>query len=653
MGVKYVKDFSFPSAGGFHSGSVQRYAKGGHVTKLPAKAKDSAKGMPARAKPNAPARGAPKMESKPKVGKGQGYAEGGRVPGYEMDRLPAKKPPGRKMDLAPARRFKGKYEGYAEGGPVAELDAGQPDYVAPKPRYQDLLEMLPEAPVKREFVMPPEFDEEGFRVGPDRGGSRMYDPTRDAILEQTLPPLPPIGALTPLPEEPFYSPQEQRGAVGKLLMPEDRSIYDRPRPEPVDRVGNRRAMMGDRRDMVMRPGMRGVARRAAPARMRAPAPVRQPAMLPFELQPEPLVPVFKKGGAVKGEKIAKVMREYKEGKLHSGSKKGPVVKNPKQAMAIALSEARAARKAEGGLTSYEESGSAGGSSVGFKEAFRKAREQGLKEFSWKGDRYSTKLKEQSSSERKVEEKAEPGRKGPLSRGGKRNVSEMSEYKRERKMELPSDRGTSYRSQGDDTGMSASERAGKAREYAMDIATAGAFGKAFKGPVKDLAKGAMRKASEFVGGRKLKQAAAERAAREATPEYKSKAAQMEKFAEQMRARQKMGAKYAEGGEVMSKGPKTRYTAAKGRRQSRERAMEKWAEQRMKHAEMYAPGKSLDMSEYAKGGKVKHADVKMDKAMVKKAVHKHERAMHPGKPMTKLNKGGVPSYGRKAMYGGGKC
>jgi hypothetical protein len=593
------------------------------------------------------------MESKPKVGKGQGYAEGGRVPGYEMDRLPAKKPPGRKMDLAPARRFKGKYEGYAEGGPVAELDAGQPDYVAPKPRYQDLLEMLPEAPVKREFVMPPEFDEEGFRVGPDRGGSRMYDPTRDAILEQTLPPLPPIGALTPLPEEPFYSPQEQRGAVGKLLMPEDRSIYDRPRPEPVDRVGNRRAMMGDRRDMVMRPGMRGVARRAAPARMRAPAPVRQPAMLPFELQPEPLVPVFKKGGAVKGEKIAKVMREYKEGKLHSGSKKGPVVKNPKQAMAIALSEARAARKAEGGLTSYEESGSAGGSSVGFKEAFRKAREQGLKEFSWKGDRYSTKLKEQSSSERKVEEKAEPGRKGPLSRGGKRNVSEMSEYKRERKMELPSDRGTSYRSQGDDTGMSASERASKAREYAMDIATAGAFGKAFKGPVKDLAKGAMRKASEFVGGRKLKQAAAERAAREATPEYKSKAAQMEKFAEQMRARQKMGAKYAEGGEVMSKGPKTRYTAAKGRRQSRERAMEKWAEQRMKHAEMYAPGKSLDMSEYKKGGKVKHSDVKMDKAMVKKAVHKHERAMHPGKPMTKLNKGGVPSYGRKAMYGGGKC
>jgi hypothetical protein len=163
---------------------------------------------------------------------------------------------------------------------------------------------------------------------------------------------------------------------------------------------------------------------------------------------------YAKGGNVKGKKIAKVMREYKAGKLHSGSKKGPVVKNPKQAMAIALSEAGASKKAEGG-------------------------------------------------------------------------------------------------------------------------------------------------------------------------------------------------------VMSKGPSTRYTAAKGRRMAKERAMERRALDKARHAEKYAPGLSLDMSEYKKGGKVKHSDVKMDKAMVKKAVHKHEKAMHPGKPMTKLNKGGVPSYGRKAMYGGGKC
>jgi hypothetical protein len=43
-------------------------------------------------------------------------------------------------------------------------------------------------------------------------------------------------------------------------------------------------------------------------------------------------------------KVKKVMHEYKEGELHSGSKKGPIVRNPKQAIAIALSEARKTKK---------------------------------------------------------------------------------------------------------------------------------------------------------------------------------------------------------------------------------------------------------------------------------------------------------------------
>ena len=42
-------------------------------------------------------------------------------------------------------------------------------------------------------------------------------------------------------------------------------------------------------------------------------------------------------------KIRKVMREFKEGTLHSG-KKGPVVKNPKQAIAIAISESKSKKK---------------------------------------------------------------------------------------------------------------------------------------------------------------------------------------------------------------------------------------------------------------------------------------------------------------------
>lgn len=47
---------------------------------------------------------------------------------------------------------------------------------------------------------------------------------------------------------------------------------------------------------------------------------------------------------VKPSKVGTVMHEYKEGKLHSGSKKGPVVKSRKQAVAIAMSEAGMSRK---------------------------------------------------------------------------------------------------------------------------------------------------------------------------------------------------------------------------------------------------------------------------------------------------------------------
>lgn len=42
-------------------------------------------------------------------------------------------------------------------------------------------------------------------------------------------------------------------------------------------------------------------------------------------------------------------------------------------------------------------------------------------------------------------------------------------------------------------------------------------------------------------------------------------------------------------------------------------------------------------YYRGGKV--SDAAQDKAVVKAAVHKHEKAMHPGKPLTKLAKGGA--------------
>lgn len=43
------------------------------------------------------------------------------------------------------------------------------------------------------------------------------------------------------------------------------------------------------------------------------------------------------------DKVHKVMSEFKSGTLHSGSKKGPKVTSRKQAIAIAMSEARKER----------------------------------------------------------------------------------------------------------------------------------------------------------------------------------------------------------------------------------------------------------------------------------------------------------------------
>ncbi len=44
------------------------------------------------------------------------------------------------------------------------------------------------------------------------------------------------------------------------------------------------------------------------------------------------------------KKVEKVMKEGYEGKLHSGSKSGPIVSNPSQMKAIAMSEAGMSKK---------------------------------------------------------------------------------------------------------------------------------------------------------------------------------------------------------------------------------------------------------------------------------------------------------------------
>lgn len=46
----------------------------------------------------------------------------------------------------------------------------------------------------------------------------------------------------------------------------------------------------------------------------------------------------------KTNKVKKVMHEWGEGKLHSGSKHGPVVQSQKQAVAIAMKESGQSKK---------------------------------------------------------------------------------------------------------------------------------------------------------------------------------------------------------------------------------------------------------------------------------------------------------------------
>lgn len=55
-----------------------------------------------------------------------------------------------------------------------------------------------------------------------------------------------------------------------------------------------------------------------------------------------------------------------------------------------------------GKTSYADSGSAGGSNINFKDAFKAARKQGLDTFTWRGKKYTTELKEEKKP--KEEEK---------------------------------------------------------------------------------------------------------------------------------------------------------------------------------------------------------------------------------------------------------
>lgn len=270
MAVKYVKEFDYPSEGGFHKSK-----------------------MPSRAMPNAPARGAARMESKPKMGKGQGYAAGGRVPGREMDKLPAKKPPGRMMDLAPSKPERGQYQGYNKGGKVQKYSNGN----------------VVRRGATRAAAMTPQASRAAAAAS-QAAGTNAYNRMLNNAFSQYM---------------------QNANLLNKAAAPSALRVAGKIASRAIPYAGTA-LLAKDAYDVA-----KDLYDQYQQSQQSGPT----------------YNPEMEQPGLAKGGKVSKVMREYKAGKLHSGSKKGPVVKNPKQAVAIALSEARKAgakipKKAAGG-----------------------------------------------------------------------------------------------------------------------------------------------------------------------------------------------------------------------------------------------------------------------------------------------------------------
>jgi hypothetical protein len=264
MAVKYVKDFEFSADRGFHKSAE------------PMKAKASYGDMPARAKPNAAAMGAKKMESAPGRAK---YAGGGQTSYADLQARKA--------------ATKAREEAFRKANSVEARAAAA---------------RAARSGMSAQVIIP----------GTKNGVPGYYT---DASRKN-------------------FVPTQEQGPIGRRVIP----------GKPLA-------------DFAKRSAQRVSAKYASN---------------PPDSAPEKFVPPVPLD---KGGKVEKVMREYKEGKLHSGSKKGPVVKDRKQAMAIALSEARKSgakipKKAEGGIFSTEYMASKGPKTRGTP---RKGREMGRKD----------------------------------------------------------------------------------------------------------------------------------------------------------------------------------------------------------------------------------------------------------------------------------
>lgn len=312
MGVKYVKNFSFPASGGFHA-PVQRFAKGGHVTKVPAKAKASTKGVPAKAKPNAPARDMKSGKAPPAKRR---YAEGGDVAPTKMLRLPpptvTPKQGATEEELA---RLRAQLEAYDSAIPENNFEGMPP---GKGPAYGG----DPMPPLEGGIYLPPP-DE---IVGPGPIES-------DRVVKETL--LDPRNYAMPVESTPFLRPkfdlesQEQTNA----RLAADRGMR---RQNRMDMVGGRGEM--GRRRMPMSPLQAAAAAPRPPMESGdrfAPKPI--PGIRPAAKR----TPVAEPASMVNPREAQMYAKGGKVGMDNYAGKTGPYRGSPKKARELGRQDRRA------------------------------------------------------------------------------------------------------------------------------------------------------------------------------------------------------------------------------------------------------------------------------------------------------------------------
>lgn len=297
MAVKYVKDFAYDPGFGFTGSTggttVRAYMRGGAVKKAAEKA-------PALA---------PAMVEQRSKGLGGLTSETKKLAAYNKPHKESKKGPSVPAYAHGGSVKKPKMMKKADGGVIG---------IAEDPNYDERMERL-----RRK-------GDDAFRAADL--ADRLSGMTREGMGESRGNPDMEVG-ISPIERA---SPLASVAAARRAAMRPDADMMRRaaevtrgklPAPRRAMPVAPKAPMIDRARMLMSRRGMR--------------------------VAPQPLMRAD--GGKVsKGEKkIGKVMGEFKRGELHSGSKEGPLVTSPKQAKAIALSEARAAgakipKKAMGG-----------------------------------------------------------------------------------------------------------------------------------------------------------------------------------------------------------------------------------------------------------------------------------------------------------------